>query len=351
MSLRLIIFISLISLVQSVDGQRIVNSPLTRLAFGDIVGNDFYHSINAGPLSATFKRRNQTNFANPASYGYIRSTIFEVGMSATNRSVIESGNRSDSWAGRLGYLSLAIPLQNDLNAILEREEKKVRWGIGFTLKPFSAVGYNIQNAATVDGSGEVLLRRFTGEGGAYTASFSNGVSYKDLSIGANIGVIFGKSSIERVFQLENDENSAVDIYEDETSYSGFTWDIGIQYDVVLQREIKADGSEGQGIRFITLGAYGHSDWNVKGNSEISLRNEFNSPISIFPVFRDTLLFNISDNGDITIPAKLGFGVSYTELDKWNAGVNIELNQWSKYKIVLRSRLFAEAGISDFAIPA
>ena len=128
------------------------------------------------------------NISNPASLARLREAAFEVGLYSEYNVLTDATGQNErlkTWNGNLRYLSLGFPLKNPINEVLDQKKKKVRWGMNFTLLPYSNVNYNIQTL-TKQSVGDTLTSvNFSnqGSGGTYKVMWGNAVNIKNFSAG------------------------------------------------------------------------------------------------------------------------------------------------------------------------
>ena len=154
-----------------------------------------------GGLGASFYSPYNINIVNPASLSYLAATSFDVGVDAQLSEFDDGRLREQVWGGNISYLSLAFPLQNKLNDLLDRKVRDYSFGMAFTLKPVSTVGYNVSSRVFIDDVG-VIDRNFQGSGGTFDFTWSNGMRYKNLAFGLNLGYLFGNTTNQRTIIFE-----------------------------------------------------------------------------------------------------------------------------------------------------
>ena len=303
------------------------NSPYNRFGFGDISDNNFIASQTMGGLGATFHSAYDINVVNPASLAYLRATSFDVGITARNASFSENdGSEAEVWSGNLAYLSLAFPLQNVVNDLLNRKKRNHSFGMAFTLKPFTKVGYDVNSSVIVDGVGEVQSN-FQGQGGTFDFSWSTGFRYKQFAAGVNVGYLFGQTLNQSIIALPDLGFSETSLLEDKFVYRGFLYRFGLLYTINLDKSPVEGEKKDFKDRRITLG--------VHANSTTRLTTDFTSfqGSAIFfqgeTISRDTL--NGSEQLDVRsdLPSEIGAGVTYYSGEKFSLGVNYTATQWSK----------------------
>ena len=231
------------------------NSPYSRLGMGDILNQNYAWLNGMGDLSATARDPYHVNFLNPASLSYLRATAFEIGVRAKINKLETNTSESTTWTGSLGYISLAFPIINPISEVLSRRESTLDWGMNFALVPYTLVGYNVETTEIREDIGEITTR-FEGSGGTYKIMWGNGVKYKNLSAGVNLGYVFGKQSRDQIVNFDDLAGSYNDIFHDDISVNGFVWNAGVQYDLLLKT--KEDIEEK-----LIIGVYGNSDMGIQ----------------------------------------------------------------------------------------
>lgn len=300
------------------------NSPYSRFGIGNLNNPFLTHQIGLGGLSAAFSDAELLNYKNPASLGSLRSTSFDVGIYGRYNQLTDQVRTTEQYGGNLSYFSFAFPIKNPLNDALDRKERRFFWGAGFTLIPFSDVSYNITTTDFVPNVGRVT-RQFTGTGGTYRLMLNNGWKYDDFSWGFNAGLLFGKLNRDQLVFLEDITNHFTDILEEEEVINAFTFDFGLQYDIVFNA--KAAKEDNKPKKFLTLGLYGNN--NQRFNSERTLLiHRANSVTN--PFIRDTILFDEGVRERGTLPLSITGGAMYTHSKKYRFGLDYTFTRWSDF---------------------
>lgn len=303
------------------------NSPYSRLGLGDLVNQNFAAANGMGNIAAALHDPFHLNILNPASYGFLRSTAFEVGFYGEYANLKNQDASTTFWNGNLNYLAIGFPIKNSINKVLDRDESPWGWGMSFALTPYSRVNYDIETDLQVDTIQTANL--FRGSGGTYKIQWGNAIRYKTLSVGVNAGFIFGKVTNSRLVLLENLETQHY--YNDLTSaYSvnGFVWNAGVQYDILLNGKKTITTKEFVGKK-ITLGLFGNSATTINTNAS-QLFTRIPQPVS-YTANIDTIAFanNIVQEGKL--PSEFSFGLVYEKTNKFKLGANIHVANWSEYE--------------------
>jgi hypothetical protein len=303
-------------------------SPYSRSGLGDISGQHLMYLRHMGGLGAAYADINHINVANPASLSLLRSTAFDVGISAKYSNLKDEQNSQNIWSGNLEYLALAFPLSNPINEVLERKVRKYAFGMGFYLLPFSQVGYNISSTEDDPNFG-LHERNFEGSGGTYKALWGNSVKYKNFSFGLNMGLVFGKIEYERNVFFNELNNAFRDHFTNDYSISGFTYNLGLMYNLRLNED-EVKNVRGTQLKYLQFGLHGKTKTSFSTNSSLlyeSLFLEGNSGA----LATDTLQFAEGLKGSGKLPAELSFGAVYQNGNKLTLGVNFDMGFWSGYE--------------------
>jgi len=318
---HILILAVMLSTIQ-LSGQATINSPLTRLGLGENILNRGHHLELMGGLYAGFNHASLVNTVNPASLGFLKLTAFDIGTSfgVSNLEVNDRSQRTN--IGGLHHLTLAFPLRNTISEVLERKDGTSAWAMALDLRSNSRVGYDITVADSIAEVGSIR-RDYVGSGGTYTFGWINSYRYKNLSIGADIGVLFGNIQNRREVFFLDLLNPANDRFEDDINITSFRWKLGLQYKYQLNK--KEENSNRK--RYLDIGVYGHSnkDLNTKSNSLYYTKR-------LISGVRDTLINNSEVKGGGVNPGIFGFGFTIQPSQQVMLGMNVELNQMGDFEV-------------------
>ncbi|HLF65016.1 MAG TPA: hypothetical protein VI603_14725 [Saprospiraceae bacterium] len=310
----LLVMLSSVIIAQPTD-----NSPLSRVGFGEPQDVHFVSSYAMGGLGAAYKHLHQANIKNPASLAYLEATAFEVGLYAKRSTLKREPFESTVWSGNLDYLSLSFPVLNPINELLERRERDFSWGLNVSLTPFSRVGYAITSEDIFDSIG-VVSRSFQGTGGLYRFNVGNGWRYRDLSVGLNLGYIFGRTTYSTETVFDDVPGDYQHIARSDISYRGFVWSTGLQYDIRLKP------SSENNKRFITIGAF----YNA-GSSFDTERDYINYVLNLAYSDADTAIYEVDQPGTGKFASEFGFGAIIQESNAWSVGIDYSQQAWNEYR--------------------
>lgn len=303
------------------------NSPYSRFGLGDPADNSFVHIRSTG-FSGAYYNPYQINIVNPASNGYLKATVFDLGVySKYSKLKTKLDSTSGVFSGNLEYISLGFTLINPINDVLDKKVRDYDIGLSFTLMPNSNVGFDITSENTDPQLGKVI-RNYKGSGGTYKFLSGIGVRYKDFSVGVNLGYFFGKINYDKVLYFEDIANSFANEYHNDFAVNGFLYNIGAIYNIVLNKSQMTEKNNVKAKK-IVLGVYGNSKTNFNSYGSIYNRTLIyggsGSPATI-----DTVYYDNNINGKGSMPTNLGGSVLYNDKNKWIVGMNFSKTLWSQY---------------------
>ncbi|MDF1694469.1 MAG: hypothetical protein P1U56_01465 [Saprospiraceae bacterium] len=302
------------------------NSPYSRFGIGDAVDDNFMHTRMMGSIGTSYIDGYHINIVNPASLATLRATAFDIGMDA-KRTTLSSGDlKNTAWSGNLQYISLAFPLGNPLNELLDQKKRKYKLGMSFTLMPNSTVGYNITSQDSITGVGN-FERVYAGNGGSYKFVWGNGIKYKDFSFGLNLGYLFGNIRYEQNITFFDLPFAYQDLFSTEYNLNGFLWGVGALYTKVLNQK-KLENKTERLPDILSLGVRLKSSTSFNTNLTTS---QFGvQTLNSTTQFIDTAYIAKDLAGSGKLPMEIGFGASYYKGEKFMIGADFGLTNWSVY---------------------
>lgn len=297
------------------------NLPFSRLGLGYINPQYMNPSGAMGGLTAAYRDVSAFNPYNPASLTSLRNAVFEVGLFAKNNQGKNGTQTANTWNGNLSYLGLAFPNYNAASEIYNRKQRKVRWAMGFSLLPYSSVGYNVTTSEKASNTDSVTITSYyVGTGSTYKLQWSNAVEYKGVSLGANVGYLFGKTNDIRQLQMSGVANTYANYLNADYSVRGLTWNVGAQWDIVLDPKSKV-GPQG-GKKHLILGAY--------GNTATDFTTESNTTFRRFGNYTDSVTSTSGVVGSGRLPTEFTVGATYMKGQNLKVGVEYKKGMWHEY---------------------
>lgn len=301
---HLLFVLSLTLSVGGLTAQTSSLSPYARFGPGEIQFYGLGQNQQMGGLLAPMIDSLHVNPSNPASYTHLRLTSFEIGA-VQNFSEVATAERAESSnATYLNHIALGIPMGK-------------KFGAGFTIYPYTTLGYNLQASEEIEDIGGVNYY-YTGSGGINI--FTSGIAYmpiKGLSVGVNLNYVFGRQ--DRTNSVEFDSTGFYNTSEQATlRVSNFYLSYGVQYKLNLD----------QG-RFMTFGAV------LGPEAELDVQTDFLSysytgTILGTSVIKDTLEAVDEVIGSIVYPTEGSFGIGYGKYNEFFIGADYQFKNWSEY---------------------
>ena len=226
------------------------------------------------------------NLKNPAAYADLDYTAFTGGMTYNSITLQNNSSEDQNTLTTVDYFAVGIPIN--------------RLSIGFGLKPFTAVGYDINE--NTDGA----RRTFEGRGGMNDVFLSAGYEVTDrFNIGATGSYKFG--DIENTTVIFQQDVQFASREFNNTDLSSFNVNVGAQYSIKLNKkyDLKASINYRPGFN---VGVENSRDLAV-----VTFRNDG----SEVPV--NEVSSGLTDSS-IEIPTRLGAGFSIGEVRNWGVGL-------------------------------
>lgn len=299
-----------------------INSPYSSYGLGELGGHDHAATSGLGNTNITIQDSTLLNFYNPASYSSLGQgqPLFSIGVSTRLSTFSENGASNFSSVTGIQNFSLGMSF-------------KKHFGLAFGLKPYSRRGYEFTNRIKVDE--DSLAYTYSGTGGineVFLGLSSNLLKYKGakVSVGANLGYLFGSSTNERSAGLiESGATSYLGAIDEKLiRVKSFHYELGFNYSQKINEHHNIGVSAViEPLQKIT-GLY----------TETSYFGAIGNPNGY-----DTLSVTEISDGNVTTVPTYTFGLSYTLRAKGRKGSTNELNSavsvhasykmsdWSQYE--------------------
>ncbi len=295
-----VVIISILIVTQlSVWAQNNTNSPYTRFGYGELADRSFAGGRAMGGIGIGLRSGKQVNPMNPASYSAIDSMtfIFDMGIHAQMSWYSDGTNTQTNKNGNLEYLAMLFPLH-----------KQIAMSVG--VMPYSFVGYTFGEAKT---EGDLTYSEaFVGSGGLNEvyAGLSIDIWKKRLSLGANVGYLFGKIDHERNVNFPSGSAARNIVNMQRIKVNDVKLDFGVQYTHPLSARER-----------VTVGAIYSPAKQLNTTSYDIL--QVGSTSSGGFASSDT-----TTNQRFDLPNSYGLGVSYTKDNKLTLGADVLYEGWS-----------------------
>lgn len=329
--LRLTPFIGLFCFIAPLQAQ--INSPFSRYG----VGNEVYNSQNAanqgmgGFTSAFTPSMNgafgqSINFNNPASYGGIYMTTFDIGLNLTNSILKRTNPAAKEKSTYLvpNYIVVGVPIS-----------KAKKMGFAFGLRPLTQINYSVNDYSFSETIGDSIYSNYKGEGGINQVFLGLGKSWKYLSIGMNTGYNLGRKKIDVVKAILYNSDSSYfyqSLSSTNTSFGGVFLNLGVQGEFPLSSKTDIVTKEKTEYSLSYGGTY-NLDQSLKGKQDI-IRSTGTFTTSQETAI-DTALFEKNISGRIELPSVMTAGIALHKkittvrgtYDQWVVGLEINQSNW------------------------
>jgi len=287
-------------------------SPYTSLGLGDVIQPATVINRSMGGYGLTSTNGLNINSLNPSLLPFSYLTTFDFGLVGERRTSSLNGNSSSNLSGNLAYLNIIFPF------------KQGKWTTGLSLNPYSVSNYGFDFITFQDSTGAAIINEVEGTGGINEAALSSGYRIaKNIFVGGKASFIFGTQDRTSAVTIDDrDFPPSFRITESqETSIQDFKFSLAGSY-------IRPFKNRRDSIRanYLKLGI--NYEFKANLNAENTTFIERTALSSGVTLVEDTL--NNSD-GTVTIPGRLGIGLSYERGGVWNVGVDVYMQNWSDYR--------------------
>ncbi|MEM9024709.1 MAG: hypothetical protein AAGB22_13265, partial [Bacteroidota bacterium] len=270
--------------------------------------------------------------ANPASYANLGAPTFDVGLSTSYLRLTSGDAVQDNSDAYFRYAALAIPLMT------RQPAKKKRLGFAFGVLPYSKVGYTVLQPDSLL-SGDQVTYRYDGEGGVSQIFLGGGMDFRldtgnvhRMGVGFNATYMFGPIDQTRLVLFDDQTANGLNTrILQALTIRDLYFDFGLNYSWEISRlpetqEARAEGRSvilGAALTFAPQQAVATETRNFIAATSGELGTEF---------VRDTLL-DVEDKGDLTIPLKIGGGLSLQVYDQWLFALDFTSQNWANYEVL------------------
>lgn len=320
------IFLLLLLTAQFSAGQKLVNSPYSRLGPGTLEPNGSYKSLGMGRTGVAYNDPLNISYQNPASYCSVDTNSFVFDFGIDYRIIVLSDGTEDYQSDDMNFhhLVMAFPIS-----------KKIGFATGII--PYSSGYYNINLVIDSDhpdydpiiGETEAVHK---GSGGFNKFFWGLGVNpVGGLSVGANMTFLFGTINRNNSYRFNDDSYTFDNISNETVQVQGFNFDLGAQYKHEMKNNIIA-----------TAGLSYSTSANYKGQTE-NLQALYTGAQSSY----DTLSYSASDNEHITLPGKLALGLALSRKDHFLITADYSMSDWTNAVFLGQESFFVKSNSFNF----
>lgn len=295
-----LLFTSLLALLIIPAYGQNTDSPYSRYGYGILNNQAIGASRSMGGISYGVRGMN-TNPGNPASYTRVDSLtfIFDIGINYNKARLSEGSNKQSHDNGGLDYIAMQFPLAKNV-------------GMSIGILPFSSVGYSF---GSQQNEGVATTKTFSGSGGFSEVYGGLAVEpIRNLSIGANVGFLFGNSTFDRTLTISGIPSANRQYWYHKLTMNALKLKFGVQYTLPLNS-----------TDHVIIGAVFSPA--IKKTAKIDrIDNIYSSSGAI--IRGDTAMYRGSD-AHADIPNTFGAGFTWNKGNKLTIGADATYQNWSK----------------------
>ncbi len=310
-----------------------INSPFSRYGLGTEVLNSQnttsqamggFSSAYTSSMSGSFGQ--SINFNNPASYGSVYLTTFDLGINFNNntlKKLSEPTGREQSTYLSPSYVVVGLPI-----------DKNKKSGMAFGLRPLSTINYAVTETKRIT-SGDTIFNNYIGQGGLNQVFLGFGKSWKYISVGVNTGYNFGRKKIDNIksFQNSTDSNYFFQSTSNTNTIFGgafFQWGLLGEFPIYkIQKEKNTQKTE----YTLSYGITATLDQTMKGKQDM-VRSTGNFTVNASTPL-DTAISSKNIPGNVTIPSHFTAGLALHKkeydnrgsYDQWVLGIEYNSAAW------------------------
>ncbi|MDL2265284.1 hypothetical protein LJC43_02735 [Parabacteroides sp. OttesenSCG-928-G21] len=295
---RVVIISILIATQWPVCAQNNTNSPYTRFGYGELANRSFGAGRSMGGVGYGLRSSKQINPLNPASYTGMDSLtfLFDFGVNAQLSWYDDGVNKQKDTNGNIEYMAMQFPISK-------------RMAVSIGILPYSYVGYKY--GADISDGDAPYREQYIGTGGLNDiyAGLSIDIWKKRLSVGANVGYLFG--NVNHNSRMNFESNTGRLIYTTkEVKVKDLKLDFGLQYTHPLSAT----------QHFVVGLAYSPSNrLNAKSTEIVQIGTGLSADIDTTTITGQRF----------DIPNSFGLGFSYVKANKLTVAADILYETWGE----------------------
>ena len=190
------------------------------------------------------------------------------------------------------------------------------------LRPVTRINYKIERNERLTGI-DSLQTLFEGNGGTYEVYMGTGYGIKNLSIGVNVGYLFGSKNYSTRKSFIPDSSNIFyyqSNHETQTNFNGLVLNGGLQYAANLNK-----------TTVLKLGAYGNLKKTLNATKDIR-RETFQYNTNSGAIDSLDVASNQKDiEGKVEYPSSFGGGFIFEKRGKWMLGADFTMMNWDDYR--------------------
>lgn len=275
---------------------------------GDIHWEGTSQNAGMGGLGISNGNKFYVNTLNPALQAINYEAVFQTGLAVGNRTFTASGE-DETFSGTAGsFRDLALTLPVVLG----------KWNLGLSLTPYSTVNFGFQQTQPgPDGSSTQV--DVSGEGGIDELALTSSFNLGNLKLGIEGALYFGQIRNNDIFELQDVQQVGFGTTQVQTrrSFSKVSATLGAVYRLPLGEN-----------KFVNFGGFFSPGFDLGQKSLVTFENLAEQG-GVFS--KDTLVFDDDQNLSVSVPDRIGLGISYQQTRKLTLGIDLQFQNWDDYR--------------------
>lgn len=277
-------------------------TPYSSQGIGNLIHPTLVHNRGMGGIGIGNGNALFINYTNPAFLYKNNLSSFDVAFSIEQNIMQRENESATRTGGGLSYGVFSFPVATN------------RWSMSIGITPFSTVGYQIEEDIVAQGGQVEGTQVVKGEGGINMVSFSNGFRVAgNLGVGLRVGYLFGPITETRSIILDDPQANRTEL-EDQIYYSDLIFEGSLSYGIKLGNNT-----------LLNVGATYQPEMQIRANRDVFLLS-----IPSNPAFTRRERVDSSES-KITLPSRLGVGISVEKSLKYLIGVDFLTQPWENYR--------------------
>ncbi|TDQ17164.1 hypothetical protein DFQ04_1816 [Algoriphagus boseongensis] len=283
-------------------------STYSALGIGEFNYSGLTQNQGMGGLGISYGTGWQANVVNPALSTYNTIFNFQAAFNYKRNNVNNGTENSTVDGGGLSYLAFSLPV------------KSGKFTTGMGLGQITSVNYRLQVRSEVANSDLVATNFLQGSGGISEAYMTFGYRIaKNLSIGFQGSYLFGSTIRTNQLVVFNEESKEVgnpSEYYERLTVSDVGFKAGVHYQFKTSEKTN-----------LHLGAIYQNLGNVNGTAFAKLADfgQASDPDSDGDLIADNV------KGNIYIPNRYGFGLTFEKINKFAVGLEGQAQDFAQYR--------------------
>ena len=245
------------------------------------------------------------NLRNPAAYGKLRLVTYTAAGGHKEVKLKDFTEQESSSVTSLEYIALAFPLSP-------------KFGVGFGVLPYTAVGYNVFSEST-NATQDTVINQFTGDGGLNKVFLSAGYEItKNLHVGATVNFSFGNLQYQSVQSVEGVQYGTINTRQSEVN--GYDFNYGATYTPRIKDKytLFTSVTVNTQANLVSSNTERLGSFSLSTGEEIEVRDVNLEPANL-------------RNTELKIPTTTTFGLGFGRDKKWFLGAEYSLQGVSSFR--------------------